>query len=40
VVKRRHLREALDAILAGKEPPATFLPPLGCSIKWLPGHFK
>ncbi len=38
-VSRRHLREALDALLAGKEPPAPFVPPMGCSIKWLPGHF-
>ncbi len=39
-VKRKHLREALDALLAGKDPPAAFAAPMGCSIKWLPGHFK
>ena len=39
-VKKQHLREALDALLAGKDPPAPFVPPVGCSIKWLPGHYK
>lgn len=39
-VARTHLREALDALLAGKEPPTTFVPPMGCSIKWKPSHFS
>jgi len=39
-VRRKHLREALDALLAGKDPPAAFAAPMGCSIKWLPKHFK
>jgi peroxiredoxin len=30
----RYLREALDAILAGHEPPLTDTPPVGCTIKW------
>jgi len=39
-VKRRHMREVLDALVAGKEPPVTFAPPMGCSIKWKSAHFK
>ena len=39
-VKRRHMREALDALVAGREPPLTFAPPMGCSIKWKSAHFK
>jgi len=30
----------LDAILAGKQPPSTFVPPMGCSIKWKTGHWQ
>ena len=30
------LRDALDAIIAGAEPPRAQTPPLGCSIKWKP----
>ena len=33
-VNRRELREAIDAILAGKQPPAKQNPSIGCSIKW------
>lgn len=33
-VSRRDLREALDALLAGKRPAAEQKPSLGCSIKW------
>jgi peroxiredoxin len=29
------LRDALDAILAGRDPELTQTPPVGCSIKWL-----
>jgi peroxiredoxin len=29
-----YLRNALDAVLAGKEPPLTQTPPVGCTIKW------
>jgi peroxiredoxin len=29
-----YLRNALDAILAGKEPPVTTTPAVGCTIKW------
>jgi peroxiredoxin len=32
-----HLRQALDAILAGREPDPVETTPVGCSIKWLPG---
>lgn len=33
-VRREELREALDALLAGKEPPHPQYPAMGCSIKW------
>ena len=33
-VKRRELREAVDALLAGKSPNAAQNPSIGCSIKW------
>jgi peroxiredoxin len=33
-VGRHYLREALDAVLAGEEPPMTETPPVGCSVKW------
>lgn len=29
-----YLREALDAVLAGREPPVGETPPVGCTIKW------
>jgi peroxiredoxin len=29
-----YLRDALDAVLAGQEPPVTETPPVGCTIKW------
>ena len=29
-----YLRHALDAVLAGKEPPVAETPPVGCTIKW------
>jgi peroxiredoxin len=29
-----HLRNALDAVLAGQEPSVTETPPVGCTIKW------
>lgn len=34
LVRRRDTRDALDALLAGKEPPVTHTPVFGCSIKW------
>jgi thiol-disulfide isomerase/thioredoxin len=33
-VTRHYLREALDALLVGKEPPATKTKVVGCSVKW------
>jgi hypothetical protein len=33
-VQRHHVREALDALLAGKEPPVTKTKVVGCSVKW------
>jgi peroxiredoxin len=33
-VKRRELREALDALLAGRAPSPAQNPSIGCSIKW------
>lgn len=35
-VTRHHLREALDALLSGQQPPLAETPPVGCSIKWRP----
>jgi thiol-disulfide isomerase/thioredoxin len=37
-VTGRDLREALDAILAGRKPNADQKPSLGCNIKWKPGQ--
>jgi len=39
-VKRRYMREVLDALVAGREPPVSFAPPMGCSIKWKSVHYK
>ena len=33
-VTQRHLRDALDAVLDGREPPVTETPPVGCTVKW------
>ncbi|HEX9295186.1 MAG TPA: thioredoxin family protein [Polyangiaceae bacterium] len=33
-VKRRELREAVDALIAGEQPNANQNPCIGCSIKW------
>lgn len=33
-VTKRYLRDAIDALLAGKEPPATRTKVVGCSTKW------
>ena len=33
-VKKRYLREALDALLAGQEPSVTKTKVVGCSVKW------
>ncbi len=33
-VKVHYLRDALDAVLAGKEPPVTKTKVVGCSVKW------
>jgi hypothetical protein len=33
-VKRHDLRDAIDALLAGKEPPVSVTRPAGCSTKW------
>lgn len=32
------LRAALDAVLAGRQPPADQRPSMGCNIKWKPGN--
>jgi peroxiredoxin len=37
-VTGRDLRLALDAVLAGEEPPQEQLPSLGCNIKWKLGN--
>jgi peroxiredoxin len=33
-VTRHYLREALDALLAGDEPPVRDTPAVGCTVKW------
>lgn len=33
-VEKAYLREALDAILMGEEPPVATTPPVGCTVKW------
>ncbi|HAV62568.1 MAG TPA: redoxin [Verrucomicrobiales bacterium] len=33
-VRRHYVRDALDALLAGKEPPVTKTKAIGCSVKW------
>jgi len=33
-VKQAYLRQALDALLRGQEPPVTETPAVGCTIKW------
>ncbi len=38
-VKQQVMRDVLDALLAGQEPPVTFVPPMGCSIKWKASHW-
>jgi peroxiredoxin len=34
----KDLREAVDALVAGKQPPADQIPSIGCNIKWRPGN--
>ena len=33
-VTQHYLRDALDAVLEGREPPVAETPPSGCSVKW------
>lgn len=33
-VEEHYLRDALDAVLDGREPPLTHTSPVGCSVKW------
>ena len=33
-VSQRYLREALDALLAGQDPPVAETPAVGCTVKW------
>lgn len=33
-VSRHYLRDAIEALLAGEDPPVTDTPPVGCSVKW------
>jgi len=33
-VREHYLRDALDALLAGDDPPIAETPPVGCSVKW------
>jgi hypothetical protein len=34
---QRYLRDALDAVLAGQDPPVAETPPVGCTVKWRSG---
>ncbi len=38
-VKHQYMHEVLDRLLAGQEPAVTFVPPMGCSIKWKAAHW-
>jgi peroxiredoxin len=33
-VRRHYLQEAIEAVLAGKEPPEADTPAVGCTVKW------
>jgi peroxiredoxin len=33
-VTQHYLRDALDAVLVGAQPPETETPPVGCTVKW------
>jgi len=33
-VKQHYLREAIEALLRGEDPPVAETPPVGCTIKW------
>jgi peroxiredoxin len=33
-VSTTYLRNAIEAVLAGREPPAVDTPPVGCTVKW------
>jgi len=33
-VTTHYLRDALEAVLAGREPPVAETPPVGCTVKW------
>lgn len=33
-VSRHYLRDALDAVLEGRDPPVTETPAVGCTVKW------
>lgn len=37
-VKEHTLKEAIKALLAGKEPPSPVAQAIGCTIKWRPGN--
>ena len=32
--KTRELRDAVDAVLAGRKPPVELTNPIGCNVKW------
>ena len=38
-VKQHVLKQVLDALVARRDLTVTFVPPMGCSIKWKPEHY-
>ena len=39
-VRQHVMKDVLNALVAGKDPPVKFVPPMGCSIKWKAGHWS
>ncbi len=38
-VKKPIMQEVLTALISHKDPPVSFVPPMGCSIKWKENHW-
>ena len=39
-VKKHVMQEVLESLIARKDPTVTFVPPMGCSIKWKAEHWS